>query len=498
MLFKLKGFIKFNKNAEDIKEEIGKVIDYANKKLSTENEAPIKKWKIEKDKLILQITSQTLRPHECLIRLRKFLAEQLGKEHRLAAKEIFAEEYSVEFETENAAKKPVKVPFVAGIKVNGKKCVLLFKELNEELLEKNYIDKLIKLVNEKIKYQYYEGRDEYKEYVWESKEKKIHTSKDPAEEMEKLGWIRRTVGKGQWILGREVTALINVFKELSIKHIYAPLGFYEMTFPKIEQWKIPARSGHAGSVYPNAYFVSVPKNSSPEFWEEVIDHYKITGEIDVETIVKKSENIGILSYAQCPPFWPFLEGKTIDEATLPLRVYDWSGPTYRNEAGGTHGLDRLEEFHRVETLWVGTKAQTIEMWKKLREAFTKFFDEVLDMEVKVARVSPWWMAHAGLKTEKGSEDVGTYDFDAYLPYRGTRSAEWLEIQNASSNGDKYPKAFTVKGRKEEIWSGCAGGSLERWVAAFIAQKGFDTKKWPKEVRELFEQKTKGIKPLRFF
>jgi seryl-tRNA synthetase len=235
-----------------------------------------------------------------------------------------------------------------------------------------------------------------------------------------------------------------------------------------------------------------------EFWEDVSDHYKITGEIDKEGILRRVESVGIMSYAQCPPFWSLLEGRTIDEKTLPLKIYDWSGPTYRNESGGTHGLDRVEEFHRIETLWVGTKKQVTETWKQTIDAFKKIFDKVLDLELRSAKVSPWWMAHAGMKTEKGTEEVGTFDFDAYLPFKGDRDSEWLEIQNTSSIGDKYPKAFTVKGTKEELWSGCAGGSLERWAVAFLAQKGFDTKNWPEEIRKSFEQKIKNIKPLKFF
>jgi len=35
---------------------------------------------------------------------------------------------------------------------------------------------------------------------------------------------------------------------------------------------------------------------------------------------------------------------------------------------------------------------------------------------------------------------------------------------------------------EELWSGCSGVGLQRWAAVFLAQKGFDTDKWPAKFR----------------
>jgi len=96
------------------------------------------------------------------------------------------------------------------------------------------------------------------------------------------------------------------------------------------------------------------------------------------------------------------------------------------------------------------------------------------------------MAQEGDKklSDNALEGVGTVDFEAYLPYRGEREkSEWLEIQNISIIGDKYPKAFSVKSSKGELWSGCGGGSFERWICAFLAQKGFERDKWPNEVRK---------------
>lgn len=433
-----------------------------------------------------------------IVPLEKQAREQFGKRFKIGVKEATLPEYTITENMDQTPAKEVRIPFVHDIRFDGKMVTLEYRNAPLKWVKDHYVEKSIKLIREKVWMHRYAGKEEYREYVWEGKERQVTYTGDPAEDLEKMHWIKRTEAKGQFVYGREFTALMQIMKDLFVEHVFRPLEFFEATFPKFEPWSIPKKSGHAKNIYPMAYFVSVPKNSSDEYWEDIKDHYAITGEIPIDDVVERITCAGLLSYAQCPPFWPYLENKTIDEGTLPLLVYDWSGPTYRNEAGGTHGLDRIEEFHRTEILFVGTKEHVVDIWQKLKDALTKLFDEVLDIEIRVAKVTPWWMAHAGINTASEDSDSGTYDFDAYLPYRGNREREWLEIQNDSSNGDKYPKAFRVRGRKGELlWSGCAGHSLERVIVAFLAQKGVDPAGWPEIVRERFEERTRGMVPLKY-
>lgn len=499
-MFKIKFEIEPIKGLNDeIKEKILSVVDNLKDKFNSQNRKISYKVAVKKNTLVFDVDSDSYSATDFLVQLDKQVREALGKEFKTSIKEIKIDSYLVEAELEEAPKRKFTIPFVDQINFEENKVKLSYKNLSFSNIKDQYLEKSLKLIKDKIKNMNYEGKDEFKEYVWEGKERKVVYQGDPAVDLEKIDWIKRTDAKGQFILGREFTALINVLKDLLIENVYNPLGFYEMTFPKFEYWEITKRSGHAKNMYPNVYFVNVPKKSSTEEWEEVMDLYAITGEIPEDKIKEKSSCVGIMSYAQCPPFWPYLKNKVIDKETLPLLIYDWSGPTYRNESGGVHGLDRVEEFHRIETLFVGTKEQTIDTWKKLKDAFIKFYDVVLDMEMKVARVTPWWMAHVGIKNDAGTAEVGTFDFDFYLPYRGDRSKEWLEVQNVSSNGDKYPSAWNVKEKSQDVlWSGCAGASMERIVVAFLAQKGLDPKNWPKKVKDGFDSKLKKMKTLKFY
>lgn len=247
------------------------------------------------------------------------------------------------------------------------------------------------------------------------------------------------------------------------------------------------KSGHAKGVYPEIYYVSVPKTRDPLFWEEVSDHFKVTGEVPVDLIREKIDGpIGGLCYAQCPSFWPFLQGETLANDCLPAKIFDRSGTSHRYESGGIHGIERVDEFHRIEILWLGTPEQTVEIADSLHEAYKHVFVDIMELDWRCARVTPWFMAQEGLVGEVKETDtgccssIGTTDYEAFLPY----NESWLEFQNVSINGDKYPKGFNVKVQSgTECWSGCSGIGLERWTAAFLAQKGLDMANWPESIKK---------------
>ncbi|MDD3292345.1 MAG: hypothetical protein PHY19_07405, partial [Methanocellales archaeon] len=275
--------------------------------------------------------------------------------------------------------------------------------------------------------------------------------------------------------------VFRAFGEIIDEEIIRPLGYHEMIFPKMVTWDVWKRSGHAKGIYPEIYYVCPPKTRDPEYWEEVIDYYKVTQEVPLDIIKEKIDKpIGGMCYAQCPPFWVFLQGETLPDDIFPICIYDRSGPSHRYESGGIHGIERVDEFHRIELIWIGKQEQVVEHSKKLQERYQHLFDEILDIQYRKAWVTPWFMAQEGLTGLAETREVGTIDYEAYMPYKN----DWLEFQNLSVNGSKYPDGFNVKLQSgEELWSGCSGIGLERWGAAFLAQKGLDVESWPTQVRK---------------
>ena len=291
-----------------------------------------------------------------------------------------------------------------------------------------------------------------------------------------------------------MTRIFRAFEEIVLEEVIKPLGYVEMIFPKLDTWDVLKHSGHAKGVYPEIYYISPPKTRDPLFWEEVIDHYKVTLEVPLDLISEKIDKpIGAMCYAQCPSFWPFMQGKTVSDESFPVKVFDRSGTSHRYESGGIHGMERVDEFHRIELVFIGTPEQILDHSKKMQECYKHVFNDILDLEWRMAWVTPWFMAQEGLTGLAGQKEVGTIDFEAPLPYRG-KDGEWLEFQNLSVNGDKYPKGFNVKSQSgKDVWSGCSGIGLERWASTFLAQKGFEQKDWPDKFTEKVGEMPKGIR-----
>jgi seryl-tRNA synthetase len=248
-----------------------------------------------------------------------------------------------------------------------------------------------------------------------------------------------------------------------------------------ETW---VKTGHLEGMPGEIYYLSEPENREIEYWEQFIDLLKIKKTADETELLKnlKPPKTGVC-YAQCPNIYSALAGKTISEDKLPLLLIDRSTPSNRYESGGKHGIERVDEFHRLELIYVGKKAHLIELKNLILSKYKHIFEHILDLEWRMAAVTPFYLQQAGLTADEKDEAKGTIDFEAWLPYKGDRSHAWLEIQNVSIIGDKYAKSFNIKTQHGELWSGCSGIGLERWTVAFLAQKGMNPEFWPESFKK---------------
>ncbi len=438
----------------------------------------ITQWRVDGSVLTLTIESGPYtRAHDALFRFRKVIAQALGR-CRLGLREIAIRRFTVEVPGHVPDEAVPKVPFIREV-VRCPESVELELACSAADLENRVPDRIVRLIEEKKEAVLFGGKAEHWELIYESQKRPRVYEGNPTEEMLARGWIRHGASRGQWIYAPQAVRLFRAFEEIVVEEIIRPLGFSEMIFPKLVPWEVWMRSGHAKGVYPEIYYVSTPKTRDPAYWEEIADYFKVTGEVPVDRIRDRLDGpIGGMCYAQCPPFWPFVQGETLANDCLPIRVFDRSGTSHRYESGGIHGIERVDEFHRIEILWLGTAGETVEIADRLHEAYLHVFEDLLELEWRSAKVTPWFMAQEGMLGESASVDIGTRDYEALLPYSGS----WLEFQNVSVNGDKYPKGFNVKIQSgADCWSGCSGIGLERWTAAFLAQKGFDPAEWPEAV-----------------
>jgi len=497
MKFDLKGTFTLSDDISKISKEIEKFIATTNEtilKKGPEKLATIEHFKVDKKKLFLTITSEgTFRPHNVLLQIKNALSKELGKKHHLGVRDITIEKYTITFNLEKEPLKDVAIPF-ADVKIVGKQATILLKDVSEEFLRRNYIDRMINLVNEKVQNQYYEGKAEFWKLIWKSEEKKPVWSKDPTEEMEKLDWLKQGPTKGKWFYRPQAAAILKVMEKIAIEEVLKPLGFQEVIESHIKPFDIWIKTGHMEGMPYEFYYVAEPKTRDAKDWERFIDLTKITKEIPVEELEKNlSTPTAGICYAQCPMIYWSFKGKTIAEKSLPVLVYDKTAISCRYESGGRHGIERVDEFHRIEPVYIGTKEQLLKIREKLLERYKHVFNAIFDLEWRMAWVTPWYMQQAGKIGEISEQDTGTIDFEAYMPYRGNRKdSEWLEFQNLSILGDKYISAFNIKTQKSELWSGCSGIGLERWTTAFLAQKGLNPDHWPKGFRKYLDKLPEGI------
>ena len=450
-------------------------------------------WKLDGNKIDLVIDSDRfVRAHDALLRLRRPLSELLGKQFRIGVRGLDVSRFDIEVESDRAITH--KIPYVREIKYENGRLFLSLDvgpdgSLGQSEIENRIPDRIISLLEEKL--QTYGGKTEHWELLWESAAWEPKFNRDPTEEMQKVGWIKHGSSRGQWIYGPQATAVFRAFEKIVLEEILKPLAYREMIFPKLDTWDVWKKSGHAQGVYPEIYFVCPPKTRDPAFWEEVMDYYKVTHEVPLDLVKEKIDvPIGGMCYAQCPTFWGFLQGMTLPNEELPICVFDRSGTSHRYESGGIHGIERVDEFHRIEIVWLGTKEQVLAEKEKLTACYKHIFEDILELTWRTAWVTPWFMAQEGKTGLAEMTGAGTVDYEAVLPYNGN----WIEFQNLSVNGEKYPKGFTVKSQSgEPLWSGCSGVGLERWASAFLSQKGLEPENWPEAFRKYFGEMPKGIR-----
>jgi seryl-tRNA synthetase len=468
---------------KEVKELVEKV------KNKTSNPSKFKyKIKLIKKYIKIKVECEENTATNFLVQVNKKLSESLGKKYKVGVRCFEAKNYKISFDVEKKPVKKFKVPYVDKLEIKNKKAAINYKKVSKLFIKNNKVERTINLINELINKQYYEGKGEYHEVLYESPKKKPVWEKNPTEEMIKKGWLIQGPTKGKWFYQPIITAVFKAIEKIVMEELIKPLGFHEVICSNIipfeEVWK---KTGHLEGMPMEIYYVAEPKTRKVKDWDDFVNKLKIDKEVPFDEYIKMIQwkPLRGLTYAQCPIIYWSMKGRTINGEDLPVKLFERTQNSYRYEAGGRHGIERVDEFKRVEILYIGAPEQVIELKDKIMKIYKNIFDNILDLEWRTAWVTPFYMQHAGddFKQDYGQKVKGTVDYEAWLPFRGSRKSEWLEFQNISIVGDKYSKAFNIKTQKGELWSGCSGVGIQRWTVSFLAQKGLDPKNWPKEFKK---------------
>ncbi len=479
-------------------EDLKKVIEFLNrdylKRGGGEEGAEIVRWSVEGSKIVMELVcGRRVRIDEASLRIRNVLTKEIGPKYRVGIRELRLVNPRIELDGE--VRVSLKLPLVKGLSVVDGKTVIELEELKESEIKKPIFLRLLRLVQDKEARARWGGKAEHWKLIKQSRTKieKPVLTEDPNKILEEIGWVKR-MSIGQFLYTPPFAYLLNMIRELFLEEVVKPLGFVEAVFPKMYPLEVGLKTGHLKGVINSMMFVSLPKSYNIAEFEDLIDYMYVMDQLPPEELEKYVRPPSyFLCFAQCEPFYWFFENEVLDDSVLPIKWYDASGPSFRWEAGGLHGVERVIEFHRIEVVWLGKPEQVIKIRNELLERYEKFMDEVLDLEWRWAWVTPWFYEQSGTsgEVEVDIDRPGTIDFEAWLPYKGSREDRkaWLEIGNISIHGTKFTAPFRIKhSRGEELWTGCSGFGSERWLLAFLAQKGFNPENWPPKVRQYLEKK----------
>lgn len=505
----MKGSFVLSRPAEGAKDTIQRCLGAeAADKFRAQAPAPagaeILAWSVEGNVLNVELRSGGTPPaHHALLQIKNLLAGALGKAHKIGIREVRAPR--AEFRLQPIPQNEIDAAWkrnspranthiVTG--VNDTPLLLLLQNLSEAELAPGYIDRLLKGLRP-AEATPAQGVP-YGHLLQASKPREPRFSEEVAAACEARGWIKRFPGRAQWILLPPTARLLYTLKGLAVEKVLEPLGFQEAMFPKLISMEVMAKMPGYFEHLPEGMFYAASPPREPEKFKEFKEAVKLKKEVRrdiLKDLLPEPEYV--LAPAQCEPFYQLFSKEWVRVEDLPVKMFDASGWTYRSEGGGVEGLVRTTEFWRMESVWLGTPEQVVEIRDKVAERAYELAEKTLDLESRLVVGAPFYAAPGAQDRIDISESksIPTKDLEVWLPYRGSREkAEWLEIGAYTSARTKYVDAFHIKeARDRDIWTGCGGFGLTRWMAGFLAQKGLEVDKWPADVKKRYGKAMPGLK-----
>jgi seryl-tRNA synthetase len=527
MKFELQGEIIFSKDAEEAAKDIEEFIKQANQDLflkgipkdQIEDASKIVEWNLAGNTLNLKIISgRRGRAHDALLRMKKPLSQLLGQEYHLGIRKIYVNQYQIEFpvprepevdETTGMIKKGeidlwatlidkiIDMPYVSHSEIADNKLVIEFEELKESVLRKHVVDRVLKFIRESVEIgpaglekslEVTKPSDELTKQVTKIKPGTVISTSpkqefsfqgDATEEAARLGWVKKFPGKGQWFYGPQLIALQRAIEDLFLEKLVYNLDFTECMWPKLIPIPVMNKMRYLEGLPEGMYYCSAPRRD-PEIFEKFKQELLINKEVPINLLKEGLKDPSyVLAPAQCEPFYEFFSHEVIDEEEMPIKFFDRSGWTYRWEAGGAKGLDRVHEFQRIELVWLGTPEQVEEIRDATLHISQDMADEMeLEWYTEVGD-DPFYLE--GRKTEeRGIEfpDVPKYEMRLVAPTQD----KGVAVVSANIHGTHFIEGFSIKeAHNHRIWTGCTGVGISRWIFGFLAQKGFKPENWPDEI-----------------
>lgn len=503
MKFTLEGEVLLSKEADEALDDVTSFIEEANNELflkgipkdQKDNASHIVEWNLSGNNLQLKIVSgRRGRAHDALLRIKKPLTKLLGPKYRIGVRKITVKDYVIEIPSSKMVD-VAQMPYVDDTIFQDGKMVIKFQELEEGDLRKHVVDRVIKQVLAETEMALEEESDEDADdiltrqvtkiepgtIVGRSQKFPIFFEGDPTEEAAKQGWVKKFPGKGQWFYGPQFISLQRTIEDIFLEVLVEKLEFYECMWPKLIPIPVMNKMRYLEGLPEGMYYCSAPRRD-PELFKKFKNELLIKKEVPIDRLKDGLKDPSyVLAPAQCEPFYEFFSHEVLDEKDLPIKLFDKSGWTYRWEAGGAKGLDRVHEFQRTELVWLGTPEQV----EEIRDATLDISQELANqMELEWYTEigdDPFYLEGRKVE-ERGIEfpDVPKYEMRLVVP----GADKGVAAVSANVHGTHFTEGFSIKEtHNHTLWTGCTGIGTTRWLFGFLAQKGFDEANWPDMVRD---------------
>lgn len=492
MHLKLTGRLTFSSDAEEAREDLEALLeeideDHFKRGAPEGSGARLLAWTLEGDTLRVEIESgRYVRAHDALIRMVKPFGNTLGPEHHIGVRDVAADELVAELDVDldpEDAEALERLAEIEAAETDDGGLTLTFAPLDDSQLRSGLVDRVISFARDLSR-----DEEELVEQISEvppgtvtrsGPERTQRVTEDVTDELEDRGWIKRFPSKGQWIYLPPYTALYDALRDIAIEEIPEEAGFLQAMFPKLIPIEVMDDMRYLEGLPEGMYYSCTPSRS-PEIFQQFKDELRVRRDIPFDTLEKALKQPGyVLAPAQCEPFYQLFSHEQLGDENLPVKLYDASGFTYRWEGGGAKGLDRVNEFQRVEIVWMDGRTGVEETADHLLDAYTDTLDR-LGIEWYVeAGDDPFYLeGRSAEDRDIEFPDVPKREIRAKIPYIDGD----ISVGSVNLHGDHFVQGFSIQSTIDEpLWTACCGVGLSRWVVAFLAHHGFDPGDWPIDV-----------------
>ncbi|BDZ66797.1 serine--tRNA ligase [Methanobacterium ferruginis] len=504
MKFTLEGEVLFSREADKALDDIANFIEEANQELflkgiaqgQKDDASHVVEWKLSGNSLQLKIVSgRRGRAHDALLRIKKPLTQILGPKYHIGIRKISVKDYQIEIPSPEMVD-VAQMPYVEDAVFLDGKVSIKFQKLQEGDLRKHVVDRVVKHVlaeTERMVSTEESVRDaddiltrqvtkiEPGTIISRSPKFPFFFEGDPTEEAARQGWVKKFPGKGQWFYGPQFIALQRAIEDIFLEILVEKLDFYECMWPKLIPLPVMNKMRYLEGLPEGMYYCSAPRRD-PEAFKKFKNELLIKKEVPIDRLKDGLKDPSyVLAPAQCEPFYEFFSHEVLDEKELPIKLFDKSGWTYRWEAGGAKGLDRVHEFQRIELVWLGMPEQV----EKIRDStvdISQGLANTMELEWYTEIGDDPFYLEGRKVEERGIEfpDIPKYEMRLVVP----GADKGVAAVSANVHGTHFTEGFSIKEtHNHTLWTGCTGVGITRWLFGFLAQKGFDKANWPSMVRE---------------